>query len=226
MRLKLLLVSLLLTGCASYQVIESPAEIQENIGSKPQLNELATVTVGENIYVDYRVWTRKGIKLGNDVQVSLGLGDVIARKGDDLVKAKANNKMAYCTVKNAYVDPMAGPYKPACFIDNNASGFFSHVTAAPGAIWFEEELLSPTSYVNSEFVMPNPNAYLKEIVYSGGNNKKVKISHKEYAEDVNNPISTQEIEFEIDKLPTVISIRNIKIEIIEINNSGMTYKLI
>ena len=63
------------------------------------------------------------------------LGSVVVDAGDTLTPIGLNSRTVYCTDKRAYIDPMTGPWRPACLIDGNGDGSFERITVAPGAVW-------------------------------------------------------------------------------------------
>lgn len=226
MRLRLLLlVSLAVSGCAGVQVLE-PNLVTEKVGRTPQFNATTTTPVGGTVYTQFRYWSKIGYRLTAPVSTGLGLGRVSAAIGDFVLKSNADGKVAFCTETRAYSDPLTGPLAPACFLDKNQSGSFTHVTAAPSVIWFEKELPMPVKYESSELVVPRSDAFRYELLFQGVSNKTLRLSYREFSNDLARPAYFQDVSYDLPPLPTTVSFRSVRIEIVEAGNNGLTYRIL
>lgn len=219
------LISFLLGGCATHQVLE-PVTVSERIGRTPDLNVIASVPIGGTVYAQFRYWSRRGIRLSQPVTVGLGLGRVSVSAGEFVQRSTADGKPAFCTERLAYVDPLTGPLKPACFLDTSNSGSFTHVTAAPSVIWFEKALPAPVRYETAELVIPRHDAFRYELLLQGVSGKTLRLSFREFLNDMARPAFFQEAAYDIDQLPLTVTFRTVRLEILEAGNAGLRYKVL
>lgn len=224
-RLLSLLLLAALTGCASVRVLET-SRVDERIGQSPQLATDSTATVGSTIFSQYRYWSKTGYRLSDDVAIRLGLGKIVARNGDFLVPAEVEGETAYCTELPSYADPMSGPIKTSCFLDRAKRGVFSSVKAAPGAIWFENQLPMPTRYEKGELIVAKNDAKKYELLYQGFSAHILRLSYREYINDLARPAYFQDASYDIATFPTEISFRSVRLVILGAGNNGIQYRVI
>jgi len=213
------------TGCASVSVTQ-PSQLTEKVGQLPELNAPATVTVGSTMFSQYRYWSKTGYRLLAPVSVGLALGSIRTDAGDFVVPATAEGAPAYCTEKPAYIDPMVGPLKTACFLDKAGSGSFDIVKAAPGLVWFEKKLEAPIRYEQSELQVPRPDSKKFELLYQGVSAKTVRLSYREYMNDFARPAFFQDVSYEISEFPAEVTFRTVRISVLSADNSGIRYKVL
>lgn len=215
---------LVLSGCATQQTLERNTVV-EKTGRKPELNASTKINVGDQLYSQFRYWSKTGSRLHESVSLGFMLGRVSANNGDFLVRSVANDKVAFCTERNVYVDPFAGPIKPACFVDSKNNGAFTDVLVAPGAIWFEKALPKPVGYEVSELVVPRSDAFRNELLFQGVSNKVLKLSYREFINDMARPAYFQDVSYDVTALPMTVTFRSVRIEVIEAGNDGLTYRV-
>ena len=213
-------------GCASVNVTQ-PSQLTEKVGQLPELNSPATVTVGSTMFSQYRYWSKTGYRLLAPLSVGLALGSIRTDAGDFVVPALAEGAgLFYCTEKAAYVDPMLGPYKTACFLDKAGTGSFDLVKAAPGLVWFEKKLESPIRYEQSELQVPRPDSKKFELLYQGLSTRTLRLSYREYMNDFARPAFFQDVSYEISEFPAEVTFRTVRISVLSADNSGISYKVL
>ncbi|MDB4873329.1 MAG: putative lipoprotein [Gemmatimonadales bacterium] len=163
------------------------------------------------------------MQIGAAVTARIGLGRAVAQSGDFLNLTEVEGEVAYCTENLGYIDPLTGPFKPACFVDRDGDGKFEIVKAAPGMIWFETKLPVPAPYARGESVRPTADSKKIELLYQGYAGKTVKLSYREYINDMARPAFFQDVAYEIDSFPAEISFKNAKIRVVSAGNSGINY---
>jgi hypothetical protein len=178
------------------------------------------------LFSQFRYWSKTGTRLIDNVSVGFALGSVRASSGAFLVRSIANNKSAFCTEQNAYVDPLAGPIKPACFVDSKSDGTLTHVLVAPGLVWFEKELPSPVKYEESELVVPRQNAFRNELLFQGASNKTLRLSYREFVNDMARAAYFQDVSYDLTSMPMTVNFRSVRIEVIEAGNEGIKYRVL
>jgi len=216
---------ILLSGCVTTQIIETPT-VTEKIGKTPELNRISSASVGSVIFSQFRYWSKTGYRLEEPVSIGLALGQISSASGDFLVRTIIGGKPAFCTERKAYVDPFAGPIKSACYLDLVNSGRFTHVTAAPGAVWFEKALPVPIRYSSSEITVARPDAVRYELTYLGSSNKSLRLAYREFIGDLARPAFAQDVTYDIDQFPLLVTFRKVRIEILDAGNAGLKYQVL
>jgi hypothetical protein len=214
-----------LSGCATQQTLDRNTVV-EKTGRKPELNATTKINVGDQLYSQFRYWSKTGSRLNESVSLGFILGRVSANNGDFLLRSVANDKVAFCTERNVYFDPIAGPIKPACFVDSKSSGAFTDVLVAPGAIWFEKALPQPVRYEVSELVVPRTDAFKNELLFQGVSNKVLKLTYREFVNDMARPAYFQDVAYDVSSFPMTVTFRSVRIEVTEAGNDGLTYRVL
>lgn len=225
MRVLLLLIVLMLANCATVKVIETPI-VDERIGKVPNIGDQATVPVGEVLYSQFKYWSKTGYRIQSNFSVGLGLGRIAVSDGDFVAKADVEGELVYCTEKAAYIDPLTGPFKTACFVDRNNDGRFDKVKAAPGVIWFEKDVAPPLPFEKSEQIAPRGDSFKYELLYQGTSNNSLKLSYREYLNDFARPAFFQDVTYDLKTRPTTITFRTVRIEVMEADNNQLVYRVL
>lgn len=213
-----------LAGCTTIKVTES-SSVTEQIGRAPDLSQDAETPVGGTIYSQYRYWSKTGYRLLDPVATKIMLATVNVSAGDFVLPAEADGGVAFCTEKNALIDPLVGPIKPVCFVDTKNNGNFDVVKAAPGAVWFKSEI-SPTKYAKGELIIPRPDAKKAELLYQGYSSKILKLSYREYMNDFARPAYFQDVTYDITEFPTTVTFRTVRIKVLKADNNGLRYQIL
>jgi hypothetical protein len=221
----MIVLAITATGCASVQVIQ-PSQVSEKVGQLPELNSAASVTVGSTMFSQYRYWSKTGYRILSPVSIGLALGRIRAETGDFVVQSQVEGSAAYCTEKLAYMDPMAGPFRTACFLDKSGTGAFDTIKAAPGFVWFEKRLDAPIRYEQSELQVPRADPKKYELLYQGISSKTLRLSYREYVNDFARPAYFQDVSYEITQFPTDISFRTVRISVLGADNGGIRYMIL
>jgi hypothetical protein len=224
MRHIFLLSTLFLGACATVQVVERN-DLTEQVGQVPALGTQADAPVGGVLFSQFRYWSKVGYRLDDQVNLSFALGRVSAQQGDFLIKAISDGKPVFCTEKRSYIDPLVGPHAIACFPDSG-DGLFRSVSATPGMVTMSKDLPSPIHYSKSEEVSPRPNSFKYELLFQGISGRNVRISYREFVNDLARPAYFQDVSYDVTEFPTILTFRTVKIEIIAANNNGLKYRVL
>lgn len=220
----ILVFSFLAGACANIQQVEVNS-ISEQIGQVPSLATQAEVPVGGIVYSQYRYWSRIAYRLDDGVNLPFILGTILAEPGEILIKALASGKPAFCTQRKVYYDPLVGPTSIACFYESQP-GFLGSVSTTPGMVTMSKDLQVPVTYSKREDIFPKPNSFKNELLFQGKNGSNIKFSYREYVNDLARPAYFQDVTYDLSTLPTIITFRTVKLEVIEVNNNGMKYKVL
>ncbi len=224
MRYTTLLTALLLSGCATVQVVERSA-MSEQVGQRPPVGTQAEAPVGGVLFSQFRYWSKVGYRLDDDINLSFALGRVSAQSGDFLVKATSDGKSVLCTEKRAYIDPLVGPHAIACFPDAN-DGLLRSVSATPGMVTMSKDLPNPVRYARSEEVTPRRDSFKYELLYQGVSGKSIRLSYREYLNDLARPAFFQDVSYDLSDFPTTVTFRAVRLEIFSAGNNGIAYRVL
>ena len=217
---------LTLAGCSTVTVLESNSSTEEKVGKVPQIGAESSVAVGSQLFSQFRYWSKTGYRIKDNYNSRLGLGRIIVSEGDFVVKASVDEQVVYCTEKRAYVDPLTGPFITACFVDMGETGKFGKVKARPGAIWFENSIVPPIQYERSEQIAPKPDSFKHELLYQGVSKGTLRLSYREYVNDMARPSYFQEVSYDIASYPTEVAFKSVRLQILGADNNGIRYKVL
>lgn len=228
MNVKLLLtttcVSLGLGGCATVKVTEqNPPNVR--VGQEPAIGAVATTPVGGSVFSQYRFLGRTVYRFMEPVTVGFALGRISVNAGDTLAKATFDGKSGYCTERFTYIDPLVGPHATSCYVEGEP-GIFSAVSVSPGMVWMSKSLPNPVRFERADMVMPGSNSFKYELLYQGLTNKSLRLSYREYSNDMARPAFFQDVSYDVASFPTIIAFKNVKIEVLNASNNGLTYKVL
>jgi hypothetical protein len=219
----LVALSIFLCGCATVRLVDQPTE---KIGRNPELGLQSNAPVGAVIFQQYRYTSRTAYRLLDALNMGFKLGRITTASGEVLASANIGGKAAYCTQRNVYFDPLVGPQAIACFIDSKQSGVFDRVTAAPGPVWFENELPNPLRYEKYEQFLARQDSFKYELLYMGVSNKTLRLNYREFVNDLARPAFYQDVSYDLSSLPASINFRSVRIEVISANNDSMNYRIL
>jgi hypothetical protein len=221
-----LVTAYLLTGCANITVLEPNGGMDERVGRVPEIGVVGEAPVGSTMFSQFKYWSRTGYRVKSEVRVGLGLGRVSVADGDFLLRSNVDGQEAYCTEKSAYIDPLTGPFKTACFIDVGKQGRFEKVKAQPGMIWFEKALDPSVPYERSEMIAPRADSFKYEIIYQGYSKGTVRVAYREFLNDFARPSFYQDVSYDITAFPADVTFKSVKLQILGADNNGVRYKVL
>lgn len=217
----------LLSGCvggyAPYpkDYHDSTKTIGMVVKSIPQLNTINTIEIGDNMYSKYKMFTHdtfevalegiaKGSYLGSPLPLPNNNSDFIDKK------IKMRDGSNFKLVCNNYA---------WCLIDTGA-GEFTHYGAEFNS------LTGLLDYPVSYKLIPTPDSFNQDsfkyvALYQGKSGNKIKISFREFKDDMARPAFTQDIEYELEKDGTsIIGFKGLRIEVLKATNTDITYKVV
>lgn len=213
------------TGCTTVKVTEFSA-VTEQVGRAPELAQVSEVTVGSTVFSQFRYWSKTGYRMVDPVTTKVMLSTINIAPGEFVLPAEADGAKAFCTERLAYIDPLAGPWKPVCFVDTAQNGTFDIVKVAPGAVWFKNQIKPAVRYEKSELIVPRPDAKKTELLYQGYSTKTVKLSYREYMNDFARPAFFQDVTYDVPEFPTTITFRTVRIKLLSADNNGLRYQVL
>jgi hypothetical protein len=213
------------TGCTTVKVTEFTS-VTEQVGRTPELNQASEATVGSTVFSQFRYWSKTGYRLIDPVTTNVMLSTINVAPGEFVLPSEADGTKAFCTERLAYIDPLAGPWKPVCFVDSAKNGTFDIAKVAPGAVWFKNDIKPAARYEKGELIVPRPDAKKTELLYQGYSGKTVKLSYREYMNDFARPAFFQDVTYDVPEFPTTITFRTVRIKLLSADNNGLRYQVL
>jgi hypothetical protein len=189
----------------------------------PAINSISTKEVGESMYEKINQFTFDTYTTNLNQDVSVQSGD---EYGENIQKFDLNLSGKYEILKwpeNGY-KTICGKNN-VCLVDVNNNNSFSH-----SAIKNESKLYplnTPIKYKSIQDVNYNEDSFKYQALYQGKVGNKIKISFREFKDDMARPAFTQDIEYELEgNKPTTIGFKGLRIEVIKATNLNITYSVI
>jgi len=217
----LVLLVFALSGCTTGTVVEG-TKVEEAVGNRPQLGVTSSVPVGEVLFSQFRYWRKTGYVLRDSANVSIGGGQVHVSSGDFLVKSIVEGKTAYCTEKLAFSMIVGG--KTACFTDRENMNLLNEVKVASDVRWWSSDLTSPLAYTSSEIVVPRQDAMKRELIYQGISKDVLRLTYREYFNDMARPAFFQDVTYDVSTFPTEITFKSVRLRVLSAGNKGIEYQ--
>lgn len=217
---------LLSTGCT-----KTPAlPYIEKANTIPKLNVISTREIGENLYLkqgnlsyyvelstppeelkstDYNPWLLAGV-IGLGVMLLTSDSNTDELKSLTLRNWNGTNWNMICNADNN------------CIVDKNNDNHFTHSGNYPDGEL--KKLEKDISYIKKPIIHPDSFKYI--ALYQGKVGNKIKVSYREFIENMARPAFTQDIEYELNEgKPTTIGFKGLRIDIIEASNMNVKYKV-
>jgi hypothetical protein len=192
-------------------------------GQKPEVNVEASVTAGDalwesfgynvdhvTVYVIEGEITHSWPGWRTDMPAGTNLSPIAYKKG---IKACSDDGTAHNTW-------MSGT-SFSCAYDDNSSGSFNRVGAAGGAA---ASILPVKYHETIHDVQLTADRFRKVIYYSGLSSNTIRLSYREFSDDIARPAFTQDLEIGLSpKFPQEISFKGIHVRIKSADASGIKY---
>jgi hypothetical protein len=173
--------------------------------------------------------------------VTANIGDPLVQKG---AISKENVLVVHQTIDGAGYDIPAGTYKQLGFDQKN--DFYSGVGVVPGfladpvkALSLEKKdgarlcvvtVFSATScysgsYARDTRFSERGDSFQQTLLYNGRVGNKINIGYREFSNNMARPAFNNEVEYDLSS-SRIIGYKGAQIEVIEADNSSITYKLL
>ncbi len=239
----ILSMTFMLSGCVT-RAPQLPNIYYEKEANSPKLDTVNTIEVGESIYVklgnmsyavkldepaevlknssnDYS-YNPAWLLLGPVATAGAGLmymnGDTATTPTDSssvLYLRKWNNWTAVCNEK------------ARCIIDAYNQNKFTHSTKYPNENLIELEHPIQYSKIPAFSRDASIDTFKYEALYQGRVGNQIKISFREFTNDMSRPTFTQDVEYELESDDTaLVGFKGLRIEVLKATNLDMTYKIV
>lgn len=198
----------------------------------PELNQQQTIEIGANLYqkINQIFHDTYTVTLEEDTEAKLFNGGFIRTR--NLTKIDKtnqplylwNDKKAIC-FDAGYDDVLRRPIK-ICLIDTNDDSSFDVAAYSYKNITYP---LSNSASYTTQLKNPsyNQDSFKYIALYQGKSGNKIKISFREFKDDMARPAFTQDIEYDLEKDGTsIIGFKGLRIEVLRATNIDITYKVL
>lgn len=231
-RLPLVLVPVLLAGCASAPVLPSHLQVERKIGEEPSIGVATERSVGEVIYEVYNYEIRRdsSSRLLGSISIDVLAAAAELGPGTPLVGTTDKGAEVYCSA-----DPVlrvAGRANAAhvCLRDQDQDGRFDlwRSPDGPPARRGWARLKSHVGFEKRSSVemAQTGDGFRYELLYQGQSSGVVKILYREYLDSLVRPAFQQDLSYTLEESgPTEVSFRSIRMTIHSADNNGIRYTI-
>ncbi|MGQ0755891.1 hypothetical protein ACT4ZN_15575 [Acinetobacter baumannii] len=208
-------LSVLITGCVapSYNVTSKITEMT----SKPNIGEVVTVGVGEQMLYQGNVSEDEVLEISNPTKV-----DLYKLPSGQYTKTGNNEKGDYFSpvtktglmvAKNFFADPiqvlMVSKENKLCVVT-----IFNARTCSKDA-----------EFVVKKVASMRDNAFQQTLIYSGKVGSKINIGYREFSGNIARPAFNNDVEYDLNESKE-IGYKGALLQIIDANNQNIKYKVI
>lgn len=183
-------------------------EPQLRVGTLPPFGQEATEEAGETLFYDEIIKVYKGIRFNDGQIVKLGASGFLLRT-PFINDRRFNGEDAYCGLGHqvqALLGSVNGPDIGFCFTEKDLAA-------------------KNLRFIRTTETVVDQQNFRREIIYQGKVGQELKISYREYINDMARPSFSQELNFEYSE-GTVIAVKGAKIQVLRADNTGITYKVV
>jgi len=215
--LSTIIIAAVLIGCSSKE--PQPVNSDLTLLYSPEIGVSSTVEIGQNMF-----------------SKTYAFQNLIFVNGK--AKAKLNNYIHIDAIKEyTFIDTRlrktkegynAVCYSWFCSTDTNNDSFLDS--------WWKvkKQLIGENVYSPLEEKVPyklgysfDENSFKYDALYQGKIDNKIKISFREFKNNIARPAFTQNIDYELEKSgTTIIGFKGLRIEVINVTNTSITYRVI
>lgn len=234
-KIMMLVVVIGFSGCGGsfpLYIHSNPAKTpKKDYVLSPKLNQVSTAEIGQNMY------SKSYLYYANTSDVVL-LNPAKGKKDDIWVNSESSVKTS-AGIANQYSDLYSTKLRKIdnninaicytswiCLVDLNNSGYFSHFSAYGKPDYGKLDVLVKYKIIDSKPTF-GQDSFKYVVLYQGKKGNTIKISFREFKNNMAKPAFTQDIEYELKKDGnTIIGFKGLRIEVLKATNMDITYKVI
>jgi hypothetical protein len=206
---KLILVFAMVGTSASGQNLNP----EVTISHVPDVGKSQTVSVGTTIHEYSRTYSFNATV--PDIQMSGGhwLIPLVVEPGTPMFPVSTKAKFKACVT--------AGP----CGLDDDGDGVFDRMAADDFKAALKLKVKVP--YRTKRLTVDNPDSLRQTIIYSGATGDTLRLSYREFSNNMARPAFTEELTIPISKTyPQDVAVKLVKLRIHSIDGLGMRYEIL
>ncbi|MXO74468.1 hypothetical protein GRI40_04425 [Altererythrobacter aerius] len=188
----------------------------------PAVGEVVTQTIGSTIYEhsNYSIVTQDVLIPEGEMTKGWIAWRATIPAGTKLVIVPHDKAIKACAPGLAH-NTIGGQYTEACAYDDDRDGTFDRINAAGGSAG----KVPRTAYSRStQQTSVAGNGFKNVLIFNGYSKGTIKLDYREFLNDLARPAFTQELEFDVSELPTVIAVKSVRIRILSVSNEGLKFE--
>ena len=203
----------IVAACAPAVSVQQPAVIAKK-GQEPSIGDVSMANVGAVMFTEYNYSEAEETRLVNAVSETFGLGARLqAPAGTMLNGATVSGRRAYCTATPNFAYPFEDFSRSVCFFDTDQDGLLDEYWIAGTAETASRRVPAPAKYTVMQTTNNVGGGFKKDLVYQGMQADTLRISYREYADDMARPAFAQDLTYNIEKgEPTIVVFQNVRMD--------------
>lgn len=205
-------------------VTTSPAASQTiHDSTSPTVGVETTSAVGETVYEKSHYTSMPAYEALRPFQGKNIFAYVVINAGDVFMPVKSSSALKAC--RSPSIDMFRQGLYNACLYDDDLNGVFDRFggNEVQGG---KKILPNGIPYKNAEFVEPTPDALKQVVIFLGSTRDSVRLSYREFVNDMARPAFTEEYTFPISgAYPQVIAFKGVRMTLSGIDGEGMHYRI-
>lgn len=212
-----LLFALFLVGCAS--VTQSFIPLEHKKSTSFLLGKITEANIGDAMVTEEDLYFFEGLMTATAFQppAQLGVSYPVIPKGaifKEYGKLQNGDILFKETIKHVTADK----FWEYCIAQNSAGQFYGDAACAVGLV---RKWPNPSNEFQKTMIYQT-GTFRMELIYNGKSQNTIKLSYREFREDLARPAFFQDLSYDLSESKTV-GFRRMKLDIIEATNSSIKF---
>lgn len=210
-----------LSACAL--ALASSASAQE-IRDKviPPIGTAAVAAVGEPVYEHSHLSVVQGYQISEGFSGKNIFATVTVEAGEKFIAIPSKTALKACHA--ASFEAFARKQYDACLIDDDGNGTFDRYGA--NEVQGGKKLPKPLAYTKTDVVQATTDAIKQTVTYLGATKDTLRLSYREFINDMARPAFTEEYSFPIGAtFPQKVAFKGVKLNVTAIDGEGIHYEV-
>lgn len=204
---------------SAFMASAASAEPMRLSQSQPAIGETATATAGSPMFQRESFTAAKAVQLDADASLT-GLFTVKAKAGETIRVVREDAGLVACKFRDGY--------EYICLRDKDLDGIFDGKSTESAPLFW----MGAGNSVRYHAIDPirlegEPGAFRQVLGFLGVSGQTLRLSYREFADDMARPAFTDEITFTLSgKFPERVAYRDLAIDVLGVDNAGMRYVIV
>jgi hypothetical protein len=217
-------VAFFVTACVPL-CAQEPTTVLKRRGETPELNTPTLKEVGDALYAKFNFTETSGIKLNQAMTTKLLTRKINIPEAAFLWRHDEKKTSSFCAGR-ATVPGLWKEEEVVCFRDNNRDGRLDSIHILGTAFGSWSELKEPIFFHEATQLAPG-GGYRYELLYEGVAAGVLRLTYREFVNDMARPSFTQELTYTLD--PTgqgMVAFRGARLRILQASNESVKYEVL
>lgn len=230
MKTLLVIISLLLTACASVSVPFENLAPTHKLIRFPDVGQDRAIKAGELLYtfLDYQSNFQVTAFVEEPIATSVGLGSINIGVTEPLFRSVVNKKEMFCSLPFTYRNPF-NQIDRSCGVDSLNDGHFDKIYVPSGSTWVENNLDKKVKYrkEESENAASNPQGPLKrELIFDAFESNTLLVTYREFRSSLSVPSAVIPLSFKLTNFDMPIEIKGLRLQIKDAAAARISYQVL